>query len=139
VETVLNLVWLTLALTAFGHWIFKAQSNSPEQSKALRLTALVMLLVLLFPVISLTDDLQAAATMAEGERAATRITSNDTHSAMQPAQTYEPWTAVIARPTTQWLGMAVEDRSFQPTAAAGPYALGQRPPPSRAIYYSLNS
>ena len=135
----LNLVWLTLALTAFGHWIFKAQSNSPEQSKVLRLTALVMLLVLLFPVISLTDDLQAAATMAEGERGSTRIAPNDTHSAMQPAQTYEPWTAVIARPTTQWMGMAVEERSFQPTAAAGPHALGQRPPPSRGIYYSLNS
>jgi hypothetical protein len=139
VETVLNLLWLTLALAALAHWLVKAQGDSPEQSKALRLTALVMLLVLLFPVISLTDDLQSAATFAEGERAGLRVASNDIHAALQQAQAFTLWSDVIQAPATRTVARAIEEAPLRPASAIRPYKLGQRPPPAHANSLSLDS
>jgi hypothetical protein len=129
VETVLNLFWLTLALSALAHWILKAQWDSPEQSKALRLTALVMLLVLLFPVISLTDDFQAAATLAEGERAGPRIAPNDIHAALQLTQTFTLWGGIIEPSPEHSFAMVGEKPPLHPSAAFNPHAQAQRPPP----------
>ncbi len=138
-ETVLNLLWLALALTALAHWITRARSDSPEHSKALRLTALVMLLVLLFPVISLTDDLQASAALAESERAGTRISPNDAHPVPPATPALAFWNAVIVRPTAQRLAMTMEVSPLRPSAAVIPYALVERPPPPRDISRLLNS
>lgn len=125
----LNLFWLTLALSALAHWILKAQWDSPEQSKVLRLTALVMLLLLLFPVISLTDDFQAAATLTEGERAGPRIGSSDVHAALQLAQSFTLWSGIIEPPAEHAFASLTEEPPLRPLAAFNPYALGQRPPP----------
>jgi hypothetical protein len=139
VETVLNLLWLTLALGALAHWLVKAQWDSPEQSRALRLTALVMLLVFLFPVISLTDDLRAAATFAEGERAGLRVAPNDTHAALQHAQSFMLWSTVTPAPATRMVARADEEPPLRPASAIPPYKLGQRPPPAQANSPTLDS
>jgi hypothetical protein len=60
-ELLLNLCWLLLIGLAFGFWFPQRRS-----SKSLRLAlALACLWVLLFPVISASDDLQAVRQEAE--------------------------------------------------------------------------
>jgi hypothetical protein len=61
VEVLLNLCWLLLIGLAFGFWV-----RHRRDSKSLRLAlALACLCVLLFPVISATDDLHAMRQEAE--------------------------------------------------------------------------
>lgn len=59
-ELLLNLVWLLLAMPAF--WLWHYSRTAPERRKSSPLQCLLALgcaLVVLFPVISATDDLHA--------------------------------------------------------------------------------
>ena len=70
-ELLLNLLWLLLAMPAF--WLWRYSNSAPERRKfgALRcFLALGCLLVILFPVVSATDDLRAMR--AEMEESPTR-------------------------------------------------------------------
>jgi len=59
-ELLLNLAWLLLALPAYGIWRQGAVAKRPNRFRSLQgLLALGCLLVLLFPIISATDDLHA--------------------------------------------------------------------------------
>jgi len=59
-ELLLNLAWLLLALPAYGIWRQGAAAKRPNRFRSLQgLLALGCLLVLLFPIISATDDLHA--------------------------------------------------------------------------------
>ena len=67
-ETVLNLVWALLAALMFGLWLRFAPRTGPCQrghSPKMQFVALAVLIMLLFPVISVTDDLQAIQNPAE--------------------------------------------------------------------------
>jgi hypothetical protein len=69
-ELLLNLVWLLLALPAYWLWRRGAGARAARRITALQfLLALSCALVLLFPVISATDDLHAMR--AEMEESAT--------------------------------------------------------------------
>src|SRR5262249_43464782 len=58
-ELLLNLVWLLLVLPAFCVWrLAKSSPETSKQSPYCWLT-LACILILLFPVVSATDDLQA--------------------------------------------------------------------------------
>lgn len=58
-ELLLNLAWLLLALPAY--WLWRASRSAPAAKfKSLQcLLALACMLVILFPVVSATDDLHA--------------------------------------------------------------------------------
>ena len=59
-ELLLNLVWLLMALPAYWLWRRGAEARAARRITALQfLLALGCVLVLLFPVISATDDLHA--------------------------------------------------------------------------------
>jgi len=58
-ELLLNLVWLLLALPAFWLWRHGVSESERKYSSLHCLLALGCILVLLFPVISATDDLHA--------------------------------------------------------------------------------
>jgi hypothetical protein len=64
-ELFLNLAWAVLAVVVVRLWM----RHAPRQGAGLgtQIAALVMLLVILFPVISVTDDLQAAQNPCEVE------------------------------------------------------------------------
>jgi hypothetical protein len=70
-EVLLNTIWLLVAIAALLFWEFRAQ-KSPWHSKYYcrrRILALAVVLVFLFPVISLTDDLHAEqAAMEDSSR-----------------------------------------------------------------------
>jgi hypothetical protein len=62
-ETFLNLAWACLAILSLGLWVrFEHRTGAQRR---MPLIALVMLLVILFPVISVSDDLWSIQTPAE--------------------------------------------------------------------------
>ena len=72
-ELLLNLAWLLLALPAWWLWRQRAKQHGVGSSAYQCLLALGCLVVLLFPVISASDDLSAMR--AEMEEGASGITS----------------------------------------------------------------
>jgi len=83
-ETFLNLVWLAVALAAIGLWRFRwvGSRHHPSYSNRMEAAAMVCFLALLFPVISLTDDLHpetAVVDAASGKRNAILIAASASH------------------------------------------------------------
>jgi len=58
-ETILNLIWLAVTVAAIWLWRFRwsVSRQNPRHSSRTEIVAIVCVLALLFPVISLTDDL----------------------------------------------------------------------------------
>ena len=68
-ELFLNLCWLSLLLPAYLLWRQRTSSHRPAAPPLIFLCALGCALILLFPVISATDDLHVVrAEMEESER-----------------------------------------------------------------------
>ena len=76
-EIVLNLVWCLVAVAGLLFWLRTDACTGVEKRK--RLIALGMLLILLFPVISISDDLWAVQSLAEADSALRRF-SDVNHS-----------------------------------------------------------
>ncbi len=74
-ESLLNCAWLLLVVALLTAWAGQARTAKPRRasrllpSRGLQLTALLVLVVLLFPVISMTDDMAACTAPQEAERA----------------------------------------------------------------------
>ena len=80
-ETILNLVWLAVTVAAIWLWRFRwaASRRNPSHSTRIEAVAMVCVLALLFPVISLTDDLHpetVAVDAASGKRNACLIAAS---------------------------------------------------------------
>jgi hypothetical protein len=70
-EILLNTTWLMVAAAAFVFWQveLKGAADHRQQSHRFRVLTLTVVLILLFPVISLTDDLHAEqAAMEDSSR-----------------------------------------------------------------------
>lgn len=83
-ETILNLVWLGVTLAALWVWRFRwaASRRNPRHNLRQEAFAIVCLLALLFPVISLSDDLHpeiAVVDSASGKRQCL-VSANSAHS-----------------------------------------------------------
>jgi hypothetical protein len=67
-ELALNFAWVVLAALMFCLWLRFAPRTGPErriENRRAQFVALAVLLLILFPVISVTDDLQAIQNPAE--------------------------------------------------------------------------
>jgi hypothetical protein len=67
-ELTLNLAWALLAALMFCLWLRPAERSGAEprtQSRRVQFVALALVLLILFPVISVTDDLMAVQNPAE--------------------------------------------------------------------------
>jgi hypothetical protein len=83
-ETFLNLVWLVVAVAAIWLWRFRwtVSRRNPRHSTRMEAVAMICVLALLFPVISLTDDLHpetVAVDAASGKRNACLIAASAPH------------------------------------------------------------
>jgi hypothetical protein len=83
-ETFLNLVWLAVTVAAIWLWRFRWTVSRRNQKHSTRMeaAAMVCFLALLFPVISLTDDLHpetVAVDAASGKRNACLIAASAPH------------------------------------------------------------
>ena len=70
-EVLFNLVWLALSVALLGFWLSGQRQWADESLRAstrMQIMALAVLIVILLPVVSLTDDLQACTAPAEAER-----------------------------------------------------------------------
>ncbi|HEX4005123.1 MAG TPA: hypothetical protein VHX60_03010 [Acidobacteriaceae bacterium] len=70
-ELLSNLAWVIVALTLWGFWFAgwrRRDKDSRLSAVAVQVIALAMLTVVLLPVISVTDDLQACNTPVEVDR-----------------------------------------------------------------------
>jgi hypothetical protein len=91
-ETILNLAWLILAFVLVRLWVFYAPQDGV--SGRMQIVALAMLIVILFPVISVTDDLWSIQYPAETDASLRRdILASNPHSIF-PAATALPELAV---------------------------------------------
>jgi hypothetical protein len=70
-ETILNLAWVLLAVAIVRLWMLRAPNQGT--SRCVQLAALAMLILILFPVISVTDDLQNAQNVAESDTYLRRV------------------------------------------------------------------
>jgi hypothetical protein len=74
-ELVLNLVWIVLAGLMLCLWLRFGPQSGPDgrnHGRKMQFVALALLVLILFPVISVTDDLQAAQNPAETESSVRR-------------------------------------------------------------------
>lgn len=116
-ELLLNLTWLLLAFPAYVLWR-DAQSVRCGRTKFTAvqcLLALACLLVMLFPVVSATDDLRAMRAEME-ESSSTRITrQSGSEKASASKSQLQPALAVTTQPSIsneqQWLMIAAPPMS----------------------------
>jgi hypothetical protein len=133
-ELLLNLVWVLLALPAYWLWRRDMEARLARRITPLQcLLALGCVLVLLFPVISASDDLHAMR--AEMEESATskrtvRQASGDKNSAwvnrVQGAPAALVSSVWLVAPEVEWLEVSVV-RSFVSLRPSGVHA-GRAPP-----------
>jgi hypothetical protein len=104
VEILLNCVWLLLGLSLIAAWAVHvsrggtSQADGLRPSRRLQFTALLLLVILLFPVISLTDDIAMCTAPRDAERA---LRLHDPFDGSQPA-------AALLPSTTAWLDVLSE-------------------------------
>ena len=121
-ETLLNCAWLFLGLSLIAGWsvcAWHARASEPSTllpSCRLQFTALLMLVVLLFPVISLTDDIAMCTAPRDAERA---LRLHDTVEGLQQPQAVLPstiawmdliasiWRSAPSRPVAQEVSLIV--------------------------------
>lgn len=125
-ELFLNLAWLCLAALVTGTWLVFGPRRAC--SMRLQLAALFMLVLILFPVISVTDDLQTALQLAEDDsylrrdHAAPLVTALDL-----PAQPFTLLEPVTDRPSEARIRALLPLLPADEPARA---AVGNRPPPA---------
>jgi hypothetical protein len=87
-ETALNLVWLGVTLAVLGLWRFRwaGSRRKPGHDVRLEAVAMICILALLFPVISLTDDLHPEVVPVEAassKRSLCLLTASSAHAGSQ--------------------------------------------------------
>jgi hypothetical protein len=141
VELLLNLAWALVSCLLVAVWAFGAlraprtgrhRRDSLLPQRHTQVVALLLLIVVLLPVISLTDDLMMSATMGETEHAQRLDLWHDGLTALQHA-----WPGVLAAmsllqlparvPRRDWAGIETQS----PAHSLGFYRpIESRPPPA---------
>ena len=132
-ELLLNLLWLLLAMPAFWLWRYSITAAKRRKSSPLHtFLALGCLLVVLFPVISATDDMRAMrAEMEESPSSINRIgesagdKSSASKSLTQPALTVTLQPSFVPDSTWYQAPAVLTSTTTSPTLIRAP-----RAPPS---------
>jgi hypothetical protein len=112
-ELLLNLVWLTLALLAFSAFARKRLASSWTSPVPYRtaMLALACVLVLLFPVVSASDDLHPTqALLEDATKRIQQLTAPVQHNQFSPAAMAQALLAIYL------LGALVALRAWRPVA-----------------------
>jgi hypothetical protein len=114
-ELLLNLAWLLLALPAY--WLWRCSGTAPKVRKFSSLQCLLALacvLVILFPVVSATDDLRAMRNEMEESPASKRSVRQAGHDKVSGWEWQSP---PALAPTAAFL--LVNDEGWLPVLALG--------------------
>lgn len=127
-ESVLNIAW---ALTSLSLILFWAKSSARDRvPRSVQFLALVMTVLLLLPVISLSDDLQTMQGPSETDTCVRRaLHSDENHPATHPVSTTFPQQVVDSLSLISMIQeVHVSDRPA-PLATVWTHSLDSRPPP----------
>jgi hypothetical protein len=118
-ELLFNTFWVVVSLGAFALWFPRKDSSSAcgaRNAERLQISAaLAMALVILFPSISLSDDLHAEnAVMEESSRSAVKARQL-TQKCLHAGKSLAPLTAIITESFSAAIGLVV-GRVFPPEA-----------------------
>jgi hypothetical protein len=138
VEILLNCVWLVLGLSLISAWsahTWRTRASNPDEllpSRQLQFTALLLLVILLFPVISLTDDIAMCASPRDAERA---LRLHDSFDNPQLAQALLPstmaWMDLVSDMLHSGPSRPVEQEANVIVQLAGTRSpIESRPPPT---------
>jgi hypothetical protein len=137
-ELLLNLAWLLLAIPAYWLWRRSMPANRRHGFSSLQcLLALGCALVILFPVISATDDLHAMRAEMEESPVSKRSIqrgSSDKNPISHPRLQSPPALLTSAVPllaVTEFPASSLQKISFLPIAP--PVASAGRAPPARSL------
>ena len=135
-ETVLNLIWLAITLAGVWLWWFRWFKSRGNQRGRIypETVAIVCLIALLFPVISLTDDLHPEIMMAEcasAKRNFCLLVAGPRISNAAAARQVHATAALVARPFAR-IDLIATSLVLSPgilrTASADAVPLGRSPP-----------
>jgi hypothetical protein len=134
-ELLLNLAWVLLALPAYWLWRSSSRNGGKYRFSSLQcLLALSCALVMLFPVISATDDLRAMRTEMEESPASKRSLRQTTGEKASLWNSHTP-PAAITVPVSFALAAEYRDLplnlDFSFPAPASHLPAGRAPPASR--------
>jgi hypothetical protein len=125
-ELALNLAWVLLAAAVVRLWALHAPRRGA--STRTQIAALAMLLVILFPVISVTDDLQAAQNPYEVETCVRRAYASAVPHSIFPRAALPP--AIFAELSYGDLGICAPSHPLFTCADSPSLAVVRnRPPP----------
>lgn len=140
-EILLNCLWLVLSLSLMTAWVIRVRRTpaarrpsarvAPLPSTRLQFTAIVVLILLLFPVISLTDDLAMCAATRDTEQAL-RLDDLCTGAHPQPAMLPSTlaWMETVTSLVTSGTRRGVERETQLLTLQEGTHLpVDSRPPP----------
>jgi hypothetical protein len=126
-EVALNLVWALLVVVLVRLWM--SHGLREDKNRRTQLAALAMMLLILFPVISVTDDLQTALTPVESESYLRRAhAATSPHSIFPVVAALPP--SVVAELSFEFLGDILPLNLFAPAVDNPAMAsIQNRPPP----------
>lgn len=138
VEILLNCVWLVLGLSLISAWsghVWRTRTAGAEKllpSRRLQFTAILLLVILLFPVISVTDDIAMCTAPRDAERA---LRLHDPFESSQPTPALLPstmaWMDTISLMLRTGPGRPVErDATLAILLAGTVFPVDSRPPPA---------
>lgn len=131
-ELVLNLAWVMLAALMFCLWPrFAARTGlqKPTQDRRMQFVALAVLVLILFPVISVTDDLQALQNPAEADCCLRRVHAVPNTNSIFPPVAALP-VPVFAELSFAFVRLAAPGRLSAPVVDhPGLVSIDNRPPP----------
>ena len=129
-ELILNLAWMLLIALLFLRW--KSLRPAQQRHPHLQLIALGLIAILLFPAISVTDDLLAPQALAESDSTTLR---RDHSQLLHSAEIPNCAALLIADcfpACNLFCGFVLNLRHEKGTRSAHPIALYNRPPPRMA-------
>jgi hypothetical protein len=137
VEILLNLVWVALSVTLSVFWLLRRVSSNPKEhsiSVKTQLVSLAVVLLILLPVVSLTDDLQASIAPAEVEHACRRGDALPGHDAPLPSQfaIVATWLIILHSPNSIAVGPASQSVEVHHPQSGFVHPFQSRPPPRAA-------
>lgn len=134
-ELFLNLAWATLSILLVGGWIWSIREGHTEFEWTTCI-ALVLLLVLLFPAISMTDDRVAMSTPIELEHMVRASEAPLGHTAVLGLfSLLGAIVLVILNMAAPLFYSRIRTRVFAETLLAGFIrAVGVRPPPVSGLF-----
>lgn len=127
-EIFLNLVWVACSLALISLWVRSGRSN--RVPLGMQLLALAMVVVLLLPVISLSDDLMAMQTPAETDMGIRKAQQTDNwHPVAAPAAFGLLAEVLLALSLAGFSQILRRDSGQKPRELVLCRALDSRPPP----------